>query len=70
MREIAERSFAYRDLARQITQLEEAATKASRRFDSALNEAGCDLPISVVLGSGTTGRCSRAFAGSKTADAR
>src|SRR5215211_1082762 len=50
VREIAERSFAYRDLAWQITQLERSREESEQKIRSALNDAGCDLPISVVLG--------------------
>ena len=50
VREIAERSFAYRDFARQITQLERSRDESEQKIRSALNDAGCDLPISVVLG--------------------
>jgi superfamily II RNA helicase len=50
VREIAERSFAYRDFAWQITQLERSRDESEQKIRSALNETGCDLPISVVLG--------------------
>ena len=50
VREIAERSFAYRDFARQITQLERSRAESEQKMQSALKEAGCDIPISVVLG--------------------
>ncbi len=50
VREIAERSFAYRDFAWQITQLERSRDESEQKIRSALNDAGCDLPISVVLG--------------------
>ncbi|HEX7331938.1 MAG TPA: hypothetical protein VF290_10585 [Pyrinomonadaceae bacterium] len=50
VREIAERSFAYRDFARQITQLERSRDDSEQKIRSALNSAACDLPISVVLG--------------------
>jgi superfamily II RNA helicase len=50
VREIAQRSFAYRDFAWQITQLERSREDSEQKIRSALNETGCDLPISVVLG--------------------
>jgi ATP-dependent RNA helicase HelY len=50
VREIAERSFAYRDFTWQITQLERSRDESEQKIRSALNETGCDLPISVVLG--------------------
>ncbi|HJS23159.1 MAG TPA: hypothetical protein VJ751_02230 [Pyrinomonadaceae bacterium] len=50
VREIAERSFAYRDFAWQITQLERNRDDSEQKIRSALNDTGCDLPISVVLG--------------------
>jgi len=50
VREIAQRSFAYRDFAWQITQLERSRDDSEQKIRSALNDAGCDLPISVVLG--------------------
>lgn len=50
VREIAERSFAYRDFAWQIAQLERSRDESQQKIQSALNETGCDLPISVVLG--------------------
>ena len=50
VREIAQRSFAYRDFAWQITQLERSRDDSEQKIRSALHETGCDLPISVVLG--------------------
>lgn len=50
VREIAERSFAYRDFARQISQLERSRDESELKIRSALREASCDVPISVVLG--------------------
>ena len=50
VREIAERSFAYRDFARQISQLEKSRDESELKIRSALQEASCDVPISVVLG--------------------
>jgi ATP-dependent RNA helicase HelY len=50
VREIAERSFAYRDSARQISQLEKSRDESEHKIRGALKEAGCELSISVVLG--------------------
>src|SRR5690242_18366161 len=50
VREIAERSFAYRNYARQMRQLEETRRQSEEKIDAGLKEAGCDLPVSVVLG--------------------
>ncbi|HEY0405251.1 MAG TPA: hypothetical protein VGC89_05970 [Pyrinomonadaceae bacterium] len=50
VREIAERSFAYRDTARRITRLERERDEAERRIRLRLDEAGCHLPISVARG--------------------
>lgn len=50
VREIAERSFAYRDFARQISQLEKSRDDSELKIRSALQEASCDVPISAVLG--------------------
>jgi ATP-dependent RNA helicase HelY len=50
VREIAERSFAYRDFARQLGQLERSRDESEQKIRDALKEATCDLPISVVLG--------------------
>ena len=50
VREIAERSFAYRDFARQISQLERSRDDSELKIRSALQEASCDVPISAVLG--------------------
>src|SRR5215204_4337421 len=50
VREIAERSFAYRDFARQLTQLERSREESERKIQEALKESNCDIPISVVLG--------------------
>jgi ATP-dependent RNA helicase HelY len=50
VREIAERSFAYRDYARQLSQLEKTRQQSEETIASRLKEAGCDLPVSVVLG--------------------
>ena len=50
VREIAERSFAYRDFARQIAQLERSRNESEQKIQDALKEAGCDMSTSVVLG--------------------
>ena len=50
VREIAERSFAYRDFAHQIVQLERSRDESEHEIQHALKEAGCEIPISVVLG--------------------
>ncbi len=50
VREIAERSFAHRSAAFQITQLEKARVESTQRIEKKLHEAGCDLPLSVVIG--------------------
>src|SRR5882762_10231690 len=50
VREIAERSFAHRDAALQITQLEKAQEDSKQRIELKLEAAGCDLPLSVVTG--------------------
>ncbi len=50
VREIAQRSFAYRDFSHQINQLENNRNESEQKMRNALQEAGCDIPISVVLG--------------------
>jgi ATP-dependent RNA helicase HelY len=50
VREIAERSFAYRDAALQITQLEKAQAESRHRIELKLKTAGCDLPLATVTG--------------------
>ena len=50
VREIAERSFAYRDFAHQMWQLERSREESEQKIKDALKEAGCEIPISVVLG--------------------
>jgi len=50
VREIAQRSFAYRDFSHQIAQLESSRNESEQKIENALKEAGCDIPISVVLG--------------------
>jgi superfamily II RNA helicase len=50
VREIAERSFAHRDAALQIAQLEKTQTASKESINLKLKAAGCDLPLSVVTG--------------------
>jgi superfamily II RNA helicase len=50
VREIAERSFAYRETARRITRLEREREESERRIRKKLDEAGCHLPVSVARG--------------------
>ncbi len=50
VREIAERSFAHREAALQIAQLEKSQTGSRQQIELKLKAAGCDLPISTVAG--------------------
>ena len=50
VREIAERSFAHREAALQIAQLEKSQTESQQQVELKLKAAGCDLPITSVLG--------------------
>ncbi len=50
VREIAERSFAYRDSAHQLVQLERSREESEQKIRRALKEAACDMPMAVVLG--------------------
>ncbi|MGH9930095.1 MAG: hypothetical protein ACREA9_12855 [Pyrinomonadaceae bacterium] len=50
VREIAERSFAHREAALQIAQLEKAQAESARRIEIKLNAAGCNLPVATVAG--------------------
>ena len=50
VREIAERSFAYRDSAKQIHQLEQTRSSAEATIEQGLKEANCAIPISTVHG--------------------
>jgi ATP-dependent RNA helicase HelY len=50
VREIAERSFAYRDFAHQLVQLEKGRVESQQKIERALKEARCDVSMSVVLG--------------------
>ncbi len=50
VREIAERSFAHREAALQIAQLEQARAESKQRIQLKLKQAGCDLPLATVIG--------------------
>ena len=50
VQQIAERSFAYRDLAHKINQLEKTRADSEAKIESRLKEAGYDLSVAVVLG--------------------
>jgi len=50
VREIAERSFAYRDYARQMSLFEKTRQQSEETISNRLKKAGCDLPITTVLG--------------------
>lgn len=50
VREIAERSFAYRDTARRITRLERERDAAESEIKRKLEEAGCQLSVEVARG--------------------
>ncbi len=50
VREIAERSFAHREAALQIAQLEKSQTESRQQIELKIKAAGCDLPISTVAG--------------------
>jgi len=50
VREIAERSFAHREAARQIAQLERSRTTSEQIIETKLEAAGCDLRLSAALG--------------------
>ena len=50
VREIAERSFAYRDLAQQIHQLEKSQRDAEQTIEERIKNAGFGLPVSAALG--------------------
>jgi ATP-dependent RNA helicase HelY len=50
VRAIAEKSFAHREAALQITQLEKLQAEATQRIELKLKAAGCDLPLAVVSG--------------------
>ncbi|HSS22753.1 MAG TPA: hypothetical protein VLL54_21955 [Pyrinomonadaceae bacterium] len=50
VREIAERSFAHREAAIQIAQLQRASAERKQRIKTKLKDAGCDLSVSVAIG--------------------
>lgn len=50
VREIAQRSFAHRDFSHRIAQLESSRNESEQTIRNTLQEAGCDIPISTVLG--------------------
>src|SRR5580765_2741781 len=50
VREIAERSFAYRDLAQQIHQLKKSQRDAEQTIEERIKNAGFALPVSAALG--------------------
>ena len=50
VREIAEKSFAHREAARQITALERATVETEERIKAKLRAANCDLSIETVRG--------------------
>jgi ATP-dependent RNA helicase HelY len=50
VREIAEKSFAHRDVARQKTQFEQERAESEVRIKAKLEEAACQIPLSSVLG--------------------
>lgn len=50
VREIAERSFAHREAALQIAQLETAQAESKQRIELKLQAAGCELQLATVIG--------------------
>ena len=50
VREIAERSFAYRDLNHQIHQLEKSQSESEQVIKDRLNSTGCNVPLETALG--------------------
>ncbi|MDQ3816892.1 MAG: hypothetical protein M3362_04255 [Acidobacteriota bacterium] len=50
VREIAERSFAHREMARRVSRAERERDEAEKRIREKLDEAGCNLPTSVARG--------------------
>ena len=50
VREIAERSFAYRDAAHRINELEKLKETSEQRIETRMRETGCGLSLSTVLG--------------------
>jgi ATP-dependent RNA helicase HelY len=50
VREIAAKSFAHRDAARQTTQLEQERAENEARIKAKLEKAGCQIPLTTALG--------------------
>src|SRR6185436_18387571 len=50
VREIAERSSAYRDSAHQIKELEKTREASKHHIETRVSEAGCNLSLSAVVG--------------------
>jgi ATP-dependent RNA helicase HelY len=50
VREIAEKSFAHRDVVRQTTQLEQERAENEARIKTKLEQAACQVPLSTALG--------------------
>jgi ATP-dependent RNA helicase HelY len=50
VREIAEKSFAHRDVARQRTQLEQERIESEAWIKTELEQAACQIPLSTALG--------------------
>jgi len=50
VREIAEKSFAHRDVVRQTTQLEQERAENEARIQTKLEQAACQVPLSTALG--------------------
>ncbi|HEV7744861.1 MAG TPA: hypothetical protein VGO56_07685 [Pyrinomonadaceae bacterium] len=50
VREIAERSFAHREAALRIAQLEKSQAAATQRVESKFKDVGCDLPVATAVG--------------------
>lgn len=50
VREIAEKSFAHRDAARQKTQLEKERAENEGKITTKLEQAACQIPLSTALG--------------------
>ncbi len=50
VREIAEKSFAYRDTAQRVSRFERERESNERRIREKLDKAGCNLPLAVARG--------------------
>lgn len=48
--QIAERSFAYRDVTRRINQLEKSRVESEQKIQSRLKQEKCDVPVSTAFG--------------------